>query len=102
MIFCLGEFFLPEIKPVISFKNYIQAIKNKAVIAHCHPTQKINLSEYLIPENEISLCVGPEGDFSTKEIELALENEFKAVNLAKTRLRTETAGIIAVHTINII
>ena len=47
------------------------------------------------------ILIGPEGDFSTNEIKMALQNQFKAVSLGESRLRTETAGIIAVHTINI-
>ncbi|MFL2596819.1 MAG: RsmE family RNA methyltransferase [Flavobacteriaceae bacterium] len=96
-----NQFFLPEIKPVISFKNYIQALKNKAIIAHCHPTQKINLSKYIIPENEISLCVGPEGDFSTEEIKLATLSGITPVSLGKQRFRTETAGIFGCHSISV-
>ena len=47
------------------------------------------------------ILIGPEGDFSPTEIKMALQNEFKAVSLGTSRLRTETAGIIATHTINI-
>ena len=47
------------------------------------------------------ILIGPEGDFSQKEIDLALQNQFKAVSLGTSRLRTETAGLVAVHTINI-
>ena len=47
------------------------------------------------------MLIGPEGDFSATEIEMALQNELKAVSLGTSRLRTETAGIVAVHTINI-
>ena len=50
---------------------------------------------------KVLILIGPEGDFSQKEIDLALQNQFKAVSLGTSRLRTETAGIIAVHTINI-
>ena len=46
------------------------------------------------------MLIGPEGDFSPAEIEMALQNNFKAVNLGASRLRTETAGLVAVHTIN--
>jgi 16S rRNA (uracil1498-N3)-methyltransferase len=70
-------------------------------IAHCENGEKKDLKTINKTEKTIIL-IGPEGDFSQKEIELALENQFNAVNLAKSRLRTETAGIIAVHTINII
>jgi 16S rRNA (uracil1498-N3)-methyltransferase len=65
-------------------------------IAHCIDSEKRNLSEMI---NE-SLCskiilIGPEGDFTAAEIEQALQNHFIAVALGETRLRTETAGIVA-------
>lgn len=69
-------------------------------IAHCQNTNKINLKETKAKENNLIL-IGPEGDFNQKEINLAIKNNFKAINLANNRLRTETAGIIAAHTINI-
>jgi len=52
-------------------------------------------------EKRTLILIGPEGDFSPTEIEMALQNQFKAVSLGTSRLRTETAGIIAAHTINI-
>ena len=69
-------------------------------IAHCQNTNKINLKETKAKENNLIL-IGPEGDFNQKEINLAIKNNFKAINLANNRLRTETAGIIAAHTINL-
>ena len=45
------------------------------------------------------MLIGPEGDFSEKEITLALENDFTAVSLGNTRLRTETAAIVACHSV---
>ena len=47
------------------------------------------------------ILIGPEGDFSTSEIKLAITKKFKPITLGKSRLRTETAGIIATHTINL-
>ena len=47
------------------------------------------------------ILIGPEGDFSSEEIKLATQNKFKAVSLGSSRFRTETAGIIAAHTINL-
>ena len=49
-------------------------------------------------ENTLIL-IGPEGDFSEKEIQLALENKFEAVTLGDNRLRTETAAIVACHSV---
>jgi 16S rRNA (uracil1498-N3)-methyltransferase len=65
-------------------------------IAHCDDTSgKQNLSIFK-PLNHSTILIGPEGDFTKQEIELALQNNFTAVSLGETRLRTETAGIVAV------
>jgi len=48
------------------------------------------------------ILIGPEGDFSKHEVDLALENGFKLITLGKSRLRTETAAVAACHTINLI
>ncbi len=95
-----NQFFLPEIKPITSFKDFLKTLQHSGLIAHCHPTPKIALSEYLIQTNEISLCVGPEGDFSPSEIELATLSGLTPVSLGKQRYRTETAGILGCHSIS--
>ena len=51
---------------------------------------------------KVCILIGPEGDFTNEEITLAKVNGFKPVSLGQTRLRTETAGIIACHTIKLI
>jgi 16S rRNA (uracil1498-N3)-methyltransferase len=51
--------------------------------------------------NKVNIFIGPEGDFSEKEIKLALENNFKQVSLGKSRLRTETAGLYAIVALNL-
>ncbi len=75
-------------------------------IAHCYKDQKRELKSELQtltdPEPHILVLIGPEGDFSTQEIETALANGFIPVSLGNSRLRTETAGIVACHTINLI
>ena len=48
---------------------------------------------------DITILFGPEGDFNVKEIEMALEHGYIAVNLSNNRLRTETAAIVASHTV---
>ena len=64
-------------------------------IAHCEESgQKNNLSTFQ-PFNHSTILIGPEGDFTKQEIELALQNNFIPVGLGETRLRTETAGIVA-------
>lgn len=62
-------------------------------IAHCLPHQKTSLRQYNKEGNSL-LLVGPEGDFTEKEIANALQQNFVPVALGNTRLRTETAGMV--------
>jgi 16S rRNA (uracil1498-N3)-methyltransferase len=65
-------------------------------IAHCNDGAKNQLTNQLINELTSSLIlIGPEGDFTKEEVELALQNNFIPVGLGETRLRTETAGVVA-------
>jgi 16S rRNA (uracil1498-N3)-methyltransferase len=63
-------------------------------IAHCIDGDKAKLTNQQINQSTL-ICIGPEGDFTVKEIELALQNNFIPVSLGETRLRTETAGVVA-------
>jgi 16S rRNA (uracil1498-N3)-methyltransferase len=74
---------------LISFAS--QPIK---LIAHCENDEKMPLQKIAAKANTLVL-IGPEGDFTPQEIELALSKNFTAVSLGNTRLRTETAGVIA-------
>ena len=95
------KYHLPKLNEAISLTNFIkQDLKGAKYIAHCEDGEKNELKTVSKAEKTLIL-IGPEGDFSPKEIELALQNQFKAVSLGTSRLRTETAGIVAVHTINI-
>ena len=59
------------------------------------------LRKELFTNNSICILIGPEGDFSIEEIELALKNGFQSVTLGESRLRTETAGVVACHIANL-
>jgi 16S rRNA (uracil1498-N3)-methyltransferase len=95
------KYHLPKLNPTISLNDFLkQDFHGAKYIAHCEDSEKLDLK--IVNKSEKTLIlIGPEGDFSPKEINFVLQNQFKAVNLGATRLRTETAGIIAVHTINI-
>jgi 16S rRNA (uracil1498-N3)-methyltransferase len=95
-----NETFLPKLNEAISFKEFIKQ-KNEGLqlIAHCEETDKKSLKEVLKPNENVTLLIGPEGDFSEKEIILALENNFQPVTLGNTRLRTETAAVVACHSV---
>ena len=95
------KYHLPKLNETIKFKDFInQEFIGSKYIAHCNYKQKKELKNI---ENikKTLILIGPEGDFTEKEIKTALENQFHSISLGESRLRTETAAIIAVHTINI-
>lgn len=90
--------FLPKLNDAISFKDFIkQQNEDLKLIAHCEETDKKSLKSVLKPNKNITILIGPEGDFSEKEIALAIDNQYAPVTLGNTRLRTETAAIVACH-----
>jgi 16S rRNA (uracil1498-N3)-methyltransferase len=95
-----NETYLPKLNEAISFKEFIkQQNEGLQLIAHCEETAKKTLKEILKPNQDVTILIGPEGDFSEKEIALALENNYQPVALGNTRLRTETAAIVACHSV---
>ena len=95
------QYYLPKLNEPISFKDFIKQQKNEGfnLIAHCEETDKKSLKEILKPNENVTILIGPEGDFSEKEINLALENNYIPVTLGNTRLRTETAAVVACHSV---
>lgn len=97
------QYQLPILHNAISFKDFItQEFEGQKFIAHCEKTDKNNLKSLVQPNSNVCILIGPEGDFSTDEIRLALQNGFIPVSLGATRLRTETAGIVATHTVALV
>jgi len=95
-----NQMYLPKLNPAISLKEFLKnKITGSKLIAHCEETNKKSLKSVLNPNTDYTILIGPEGDFSSKEIELALENNFIPVSLGETRLRTETAAIVACHSV---
>ena len=92
------HFYIPKLNEAILYKDFIKKEFNgQKFIAHCEETDKKSFkNEYKTHENALIL-IGPEGDFSVKEIQMALDNKFIPVSLGNTRLRTETAAIVACH-----
>jgi 16S rRNA (uracil1498-N3)-methyltransferase len=98
-----NQFYLPKINEPIPFSDFISKETNSSkFIAHCEEDKKDLFKNGFQPNQNILILIGPEGDFSTKEITLALKNNFIPVSLGNTRLRTETAGIVACHTVALI
>jgi 16S rRNA (uracil1498-N3)-methyltransferase len=95
-----NETYLPKLNEAISFKEFVkQQNKGLQLIAHCEETDKKSLKDILKSNESVTMLIGPEGDFSEKEIALALENNYQPVALGNTRLRTETAAIVACHSV---
>lgn len=90
---------IPEISEAISFQEFIQQEQNEQkFIAHCEENEKKSLQKELEPGKNYTILIGPEGDFSSEEIKSAIKAGFIPVTLGNTRLRTETAAIVAAHT----
>jgi len=89
--------FLPLLHEPVKFNDTIsKATQQQKFIAHCEDeSNKVQLHHQITQSSNQLICIGPEGDFTKEEIELALKNNFTPVALGNTRLRTETAGIVA-------
>lgn len=97
----------PVVNDMQSFKDFITTPRpGRKFICHCYEEveKKDFFSELQKPwtaeqpeDADITVLVGPEGDFSIDEVRLALENGYESVSLGTSRLRTETAGLVAVH-----
>lgn len=94
--------FLPQLNELTSFKELVVSNKTEnKYIAYCDDIQKIHLKDLATKGSNSLILIGPEGDFSPEEVKLAIENGFKVVSLGESRLRTETAGIVACHIVNL-
>lgn len=92
---------MPKLNEPINFSGFISKETEGAnFIAHCEEgIEKAYLQNKIKTGEQVNILIGPEGDFSTKEIEMALNKGWEAVSLGDSRLRTETAAIVACHTI---
>jgi 16S rRNA (uracil1498-N3)-methyltransferase len=86
---------LPYLSQPISFKDFIhQYNAADKYIAHCEPSNKTSIKD-LPNSKDLVITIGPEGDFTPSEIEMAIEANYQPIGLGPTRLRTETAGLFA-------
>ncbi len=96
-----GQYYLPIINDLIIYRGVISNRKEQQLfIAHLEgQDKKNNIVDLYRKNSDCCVMIGPEGDFTIDEINLAIENNFQPVTLGSSRLRTETAGIYAVSTI---
>ena len=83
--------FLPVINEAVDVSTFVKQNPN-GLVAHCYETPRGSFEE-LYRVNDCPIMIGPEGDFTEAEIQLALDNGYKTITLGKNRLRTETAGL---------
>ncbi len=101
------KFQLPKLNPVVSFSEFLNQVHPRELfIAHCEKTEKKSLKSELSSrfkskekKQHITILIGPEGDFSIDEINIALQKNYTPITFGKSRLRTETAGIVAVQSV---
>ena len=97
------KFHLPNLNPLMKFSDFVnQDFDSNLYIAHCEDTDKKIFKTVLKPGQKVTIMIGPEGDFSTSEIKKAFQQDFTPISLGESRLRTETAGIVAAQTISFI
>lgn len=94
------HFYLPKLNEPILYKDFIKKeFDGQKFIAHCEETVKKSLKNELETNKNVLILIGPEGDFSVKEIQLAIDTKYIPVSLGNTRLRTETAAVVACHSV---
>lgn len=90
----------PILNPACTFNDFIKSYTAEQLfIAHCYDDKKTHLKSELERGKSILILIGPEGDFSPDEVSLALKYGYQPVSLGDSRLRTETAGVVACCTV---
>jgi 16S rRNA (uracil1498-N3)-methyltransferase len=97
---------LPKLNELVDFEDFIKMNATNEdearFIPHCHKTDLVHLKNNCPVGANVTVLIGPEGDFSEAEVSLALTNGFQEVGLGANRLRTETAAITACHTVHLV
>ena len=95
---------VPEIREMCDIRDFLQEpFDGQKFIAHCiKDAPRKLLSKEIKAGAAVRLLIGPEGDFSAEEVELAIQNGYVPVSLGEQRLRTETAALAGVHTVHIV
>jgi len=95
--------YLPRLNNLTNFGTFLSQVQaNNKFIAHCEEGEKEHLFHIAQPRKSVLVMIGPEGDFSVAEIEKALVMGYQGVSLGQSRLRTETAGVVACEVISLV
>ena len=93
--------YLPVVNEPVSMLSFVSKCKEtQKFIAHCmSDSERTDLFSAYKPGSDVVVLIGPEGDFSPAELKESLKCGFEPVVMGQSRLRTETAGVVAVHTV---
>ncbi|MBO7144997.1 MAG: 16S rRNA (uracil(1498)-N(3))-methyltransferase [Salinivirgaceae bacterium] len=93
----------PVLNDITPFDKFVKTPRDgRKLIAHCIESEKHPLKAMVDEASEYTVLIGPEGDFSPEEVALAEANGYSCIDLGPYRLRTETAALVACHTINLL
>lgn len=95
----------PAIDPAISLDSLLSSLPKSSpdarrLVCHCADSDRRSIRQLYAPGQDVLVLIGPEGDFSPREITLALDHGFHPVTLGNSRLRTETAALYAITALN--
>jgi 16S rRNA (uracil1498-N3)-methyltransferase len=93
---------LPRLNDAVKFKDFIKNCSSgtSSFIAHCEEGEKNPLRDAYKSGENVMVMIGPEGDFSQEEVQLARDKGIQAISLGQNRLRTETAALVACMEVN--
>jgi len=94
------KYYLPKITEMQKFADAIKNLETKSNFIASYQKENNFLDDSLVKNENVSVFIGPEGDFNDKELQIAKENNLNCVNLSHQRLRTETAALVACQTFN--
>ena len=93
----------PVLDPPVTFGDFIRRPFDGAkYLAYCEESETVELAKTYRKGAKTVILIGPEGDFTPEEVDSAKKEGFVPISLGKSRLRTETAGIVACHTVNLL
>ncbi|CAM1372570.1 16S rRNA (uracil(1498)-N(3))-methyltransferase [Tenacibaculum xiamenense] len=96
------QYKLPKLNELTNFNDFINSdLEGQLFVAHCEDDNNKNgLKQLVKPNSKYTVLIGPEGDFTTEEIQKSKVAGFSPISLGNTRLRTETAGVTTVQNIS--
>lgn len=98
------KFTLPKLNDAVKFSDFVLQDFDGATtcIAHCENGEKLSLKKVASSHKNLVILIGPEGDFSSEEIKKSIQKNFIPITLGKSRLRTETAALVATHSVSFV